>query len=520
MSNNLIAALEICRLVKEHYPDTITVLGGPGVSFCAADVVSKFRAVDIVLRGEADNAFPDFVKNYLDCYEFGNTKGLVYRRGSIIIDNGWPDPIANLDDLPIPLYELCEKDLSDPVQLEIGRGCPFSCAFCSTSNFFKRKFRLKSVERVLSEIAVIRKLLGTNSVQFNHDLLSLDKKYLALLCEKLSKLDPQLNWGASCRLDTLDNELLRMMRYSGCEGLFIGVETTTDRMQKVIRKRLDLSRLLPIASEIKRLNFRAAFSFISGLPGETSEEHEEMWRLIFQMKSMNPEFFELQLNSLAPELGSHLISNNLEKLEYDEYGSPGYSNVPMEWTRLIPIIESHPKIFSVFHHIKISGTRRSDLLKQVFLARVLHSSARNSLLYAYSFLDEQLPKTILKHLDKLELPPPNWPKYRLHSFLDSLRLLILKQLDENPCVMRCYDAMAKYEIAVHDILTHMPIVHLAAIECYFDPLDLLVHFGNGEVIPDDLVERRRFLSIYWDEERETIAHTEIPKEIANVIRQL
>ncbi|MHA2223163.1 MAG: B12-binding domain-containing radical SAM protein, partial [Candidatus Thorarchaeota archaeon] len=247
MSNNLPLALEIAKRLKEQNSDLIVIFGGPGVSFLAQETMESFPFIDAVVRGEADRVFPKYIKDLTEG-DASSVPGLVHRVSSDIVDHGWPKPIDDLDELPIPLYSSCSKQENEEstIYLEVGRGCPFNCTFCSTSQYFKRKYRMKSPQRVIKEISLVQNILDAKTIAFSHDLFTLNKDYVIALCQSLKEHQPPIKWGCSSRLDTLDTELLKHMSEAGCYGIFLGIEVGTPAMQERINQKLDLSRLLEV----------------------------------------------------------------------------------------------------------------------------------------------------------------------------------------------------------------------------------------------------------------------------------
>ena len=316
MSNNIVIALEICRRVKKKHPEIVTILGGPGASFSASGIMASFNQVDFIVRGEADSIFPELIEQMQNKKVMKTINGVVYRDGEEIVDSGWPEPITDLDSLPIPDYEICGTDdsLDESVTIEVGRGCPFACTFCSTSSFFKRKFRVKSVNRVIEEIALVQQRFGYRRIKMNHDLLTFNRDYIISLCDALSMLDFPIQWGCSARLDTLDDEMLSTMKHAGCDTIYLGIEVVTSRMQQIINKRLDLNRLDNILEIAIGLDFKMILSFVIGFPEETQTDIDALWEFIFRAKSTYSLKIMIQVHSLVPEPGSKLFETMKESL--------------------------------------------------------------------------------------------------------------------------------------------------------------------------------------------------------------
>jgi radical SAM superfamily enzyme YgiQ (UPF0313 family) len=330
MSNNLPLALDLSRRIKDKQPNLHIMLGGPGASFQAVEILQAFPSIDAIIRGEADFAFPLYVQARIRGETTPEIPGLVYNLPTGIVDNGWPAPIIDLDDLPIPMYGLCEvpKGYTKAISLEIGRGCPFKCIFCSTSAFFKRKYRTKSVERVIEEICYIEKELGVRNVLLTHDLLTFDSEYLLHLCRRLENHNPPIRWACSARLDTINQYIIKKMTEAGCRGVFIGIEVGTSRMQKLIGKRLNLNLFHDVIQLMVKYDLPHTLSFIVGIPGEERADLKALLALIFQAKMLSSWKASIQIHVLTPEPGSKILADLKDTLVYDDQGSPGTSGVP------------------------------------------------------------------------------------------------------------------------------------------------------------------------------------------------
>ncbi|MFQ5833472.1 MAG: B12-binding domain-containing radical SAM protein [Candidatus Thorarchaeota archaeon] len=513
MSNNLAIAIEVSRRVKERLPDTHIIMGGPGVSFCAVETLEAFNHLDSIIRGEADVAFPDFIESLRVDDKVPIIPGLVIRGGNQIIDNGWPEPIRDLDSLPVPLYEKSQlepHDEENAVHLEVGRGCPYNCIFCSTSNYFKRKFRVKSVDRVLEEMTLIQNHLPRSHISFSHDLFTFSRDYVERICEALGQHEPRASWGCSGRLDTVDAVLLRTMRDAGCFGIFLGIEVGTERMQKIIRKRLDLSRLIETVGAIVELDLRCTLSFIIGLPDEREEDIEALFSWIFKSKAHDLNKVRIQIHLLTPEPGSRLFEEFKDLLVYDEYGSPGSSDIPANWTNLRSFMQEHPLIFPAYFYIPAKSISRKQALTFVFIGEMIQAAMTCSLNVAFSHLGDKLPKQLVASVSRLEPPTAESVRADRVSFMESIREIILELFEEEEHAGRMYDAVAQYEIAVNAISKRRTPDHIVELDVWFDPLQIIERVMGDSDDGTELKERRRTLAVAWDEKDEKVKSTEAP----------
>ncbi|MHA2143164.1 MAG: B12-binding domain-containing radical SAM protein [Candidatus Thorarchaeota archaeon] len=520
MSNNLAIALQLCQTVKESLPNITTVLGGPGSTFCANEILDSFSQIDAVIRGEADYAFPDFIEELISGSAISSVPGVVIRDGPDIIDNGWPDPIMNLDSLPVPLYDLCEKSSEtqkSSISVEVGRGCPFACTFCSTSAFFKRVFRVKSANRILKELTLINREFGNQLVLFNHDLLTFKRSFVDDLSESLVATNTRVRWSASARLDTIDEEMLKKMSDAGCEGIFLGIEVATDEMQQKINKRLNLSSFKETMEIILNLGYRVTTSFIVGIPEMDLADVQALWELGLYAKSLDKGQVTIQVHSLAPEQGSSLHEKWSSNLLYDDYGCVGNTNIPPAWVDMRRVIRKHPAVFSNHFYIKTETISREDILKHMFLSYLVDAAMVYSVQEAYDTLGNDLPSIFVEGIDRLPLPPPpHWPKLELIEMMQALRHLILGEIRNDSHAAKRYDSLAQWEIAARQVLDRKPEPITKVIDVHFNPLRL-IEFQENKLGEVDLEEQQQFLAVLWDNETDEMKVTKITPSLASLI---
>ena len=97
--------------------------------------------------------------------------------------------------------ETCQR-----MPLELGRGCPFACKFCSTNDFFRRNFRLKSPGQVIAQMRALHRLYGHTSFELIHDMFTVNRKRVVAFCEAMVASGEKFQWYCSARTDSVDDE--------------------------------------------------------------------------------------------------------------------------------------------------------------------------------------------------------------------------------------------------------------------------------------------------------------------------
>jgi radical SAM superfamily enzyme YgiQ (UPF0313 family) len=260
--------LQIMEAVKQQRPECHCVLGGPHASAVARPTMERRSFVDAVVIGEGEETLPDLIRA-LDEGGSRPVPGALRRNGSTgILDGGPRQLAAELDDLPIPAYDLYRGTPDEEIFVEVGRGCPFQCTFCSTAPFWRRKHRVKSPARILAEITLVQQLYGSHRVHFTHDLLTTDKHWVADLCHTLIAADTPVKWTCSARTDTVDRPLLELMKEAGCDAIYFGVESGSPRILREIKKDILIDESLQMLRLCRDIGIRPNSGFIVGFPTE------------------------------------------------------------------------------------------------------------------------------------------------------------------------------------------------------------------------------------------------------------
>lgn len=319
MCNSFHISLELAQEIKRQQPSTIVLLGGPQVSYCAEDTLQTFPFVDYVIRGEAEHSLPTFLSALKSEFDIPSVRGLTFRGPDGIVSNLEAQIVDNLDELPFPAWHQFPYQLDGGFSIDVGRGCPFACTFCSTSNFFHRRFRLKSFARITAEVEYLQERYGAGAITFVHDLFTANRKWVRAFCQALKDAGTTkpFIWSASARIDTVDAALLNLMGEVGCRALFYGIESGSQRLQMEVKKRLKVHSVVPVAQATLAANIEPTLSFIAGFPTETVEDIECTFDVIGALLPLSRA--SIQLHLMSPQLGTPDINRFFDNLKFDGY---------------------------------------------------------------------------------------------------------------------------------------------------------------------------------------------------------
>src|SRR5260221_4439923 len=357
--------LRIASEVKRAHPQSAVVLGGPQASVVDVPTMRAYPWIDLVVRGEAEQTLPDLVDALAQHGSLAAIPGITFRRNEDgeIVRNPAAPLVSDLDALPFPAFHLFpDVRFCRHFPLELGRGCPFSCTFCSTNDFFRRSFRLKSPAQMIAERRRVSQTYGINSFELVHDMFTVDRKRVVAFCEALLESKEQFTWGCSARTDCVDEELIALMAKAGCRGIFFGIETGSRRMQGIIDKGLDLNDSAERVRSCDKFKINTAVSFMAGFPDETMNDLRDT--AAFFVDSLRYDHADPQLSILAPLADTPIQRQHKDSLvlndDVADMSYRGWRQEPEDHA----MIAGHPEIFSSFYSAPLPHLDR-EFLKEL-----------------------------------------------------------------------------------------------------------------------------------------------------------
>jgi len=296
------SAENVGKIAKKLNNDIDVVVGGTHPTVLPEETI-KNECFDYIIRGEGEYTFLDLV----DGVGIEEIKGLTYisEKGEIV-NNPDREFIDNLDSIPFPSRNLYLNDTKymDYGYILTGRGCPFECTFCASKKVWKGHVRFRSPENVIEEVKHVCNKHGTKFFYFVDDTFTLNKKRAKKICELLIENNLNIRWICDTRVDTIDEETLRLMKESGCVRVKIGVESGNERMLKMTKKKITKKQIRDCVSLIKEVGIDLTIYLMIGFPTETEEEMKDT--LDFA-RELNPTYYSLSI--LAPYPGTEIYDD-------------------------------------------------------------------------------------------------------------------------------------------------------------------------------------------------------------------
>ncbi|MFZ1071911.1 MAG: radical SAM protein [Verrucomicrobiia bacterium] len=197
----------------------------------AYEVADFFRAkkIPVVMGGITVSSLPEEAGKHCSSIVIGEGEPLWptvlrdFERGELKPIYA-PSKEFDLADAPMPRFDLLDPDKYNRLTVQTSRGCPHRCEFCASSILLTPRYKVKPVEKVIAEIREIKKIWPRPFIEFADDNSFVHREHYKKLLRALAK--EKLRWFTEADVRVADdNELLGLMRDSGCQQVLIGLES-------------------------------------------------------------------------------------------------------------------------------------------------------------------------------------------------------------------------------------------------------------------------------------------------------
>ncbi len=278
-------------VVADHYVQRKipVVMGGITVSSLVAE--TRAHSVSVVV-GEGEPLWSEVLRDF----SAGNLKP-VYAKT--------PSGDFDLRHAPMPRFDLLEPEKYNRIPVQTSRGCPHKCEFCASSILLTPRYKLKPVEKVIAELQHIKSIWPHPFIEFADDNSFVHREHYKRLLREMTR--ENLRWFTEADVRVAeDEELLGLMRDSGCQQVLIGLESPGRQSLNGVElknnwKLHQQHRYKAAIEKIQSYGITVNGCFILGLDGDTPEVFDDV--LAFVRESG---LYEVQITFLTPFPGTPL----------------------------------------------------------------------------------------------------------------------------------------------------------------------------------------------------------------------
>ncbi len=272
--------MEKIAVIKSNLPFLKIACIGYLTSLFPKKTLEDNPAIDYIIIDEPEFTFSELYDCLKQKIIFNTVLGLAYRNNGRITLGSKRERIKDLDNLPFPNKSLINQRLYSEFMLEkpfitiqTSRGCPFECTFCVRT--YGKKVIYRSVENIIAEIEEAVKKYGIKSIRFMDDTFTLDKNHSIELCTRILKRKLKFSWSCLSRVDMLDKEMILLMQKAGCKRIYLGIETSSQRILDFLKKGYEVSLIREQIKIIKKSGIETVgFFMVGGLQTETEFKND------------------------------------------------------------------------------------------------------------------------------------------------------------------------------------------------------------------------------------------------------
>ena len=353
--------LEALAEFKERLPlCKLIVYGEPFLTY-NHNVTYENPYIDYVMFGECEETFSELLDGAPDneilgiCYTDDNMQS---------VKNEQRPFIENLDHLIKPARHLIKDNSS--VQIEVSRGCPYHCIFCLATVKNGVVHRTRSPKSVVKEILYCVENYGSRIFDFKSDNFNFDKNWIKRFCKLILKCKLKISWSCDLVPKNLDEELVKLLKASGCKKCRIGVESGSDLILEKIDKDIKLQDIKESFRLLKKYKIKTTAYYIIGLPWETEESAKDTIEFALSLPSDYAVF-----NIATPLPGTKLfVYSMLNKLFI---GQPEFSK-----EEKLPLCKTHTLSRERVLELKKEAEKRFYNRPKMFFKKIINFCNKNN----------------------------------------------------------------------------------------------------------------------------------------------
>lgn len=303
LTNMREACFEMIQLGKKY---------GCQIIVCSSDASDHFekyleKGADFVIRGEGEITLLELLTALTNEEIIDSIPGIVFQKEGKIIQNPNRNVLQNLDDLPLPAWDLVNmesyqtiwKQSKQKFTLNIAttRGCPYKCNWCAKP-IYGNRYNAHSPEYIVNEIAYLKEKFGVSRFWMCDDIFGLKPNWVQEFKEILKDKNLKIKYFIQSRVDLLLKEdTIEALAESGLEEVWVGAESASQKILDAMDKGTKVEEIYEATRLLKSKKIKVAFFLQFGYLGETQEDIQ---KTIAMVKELQPDNIGISVSYPLP----------------------------------------------------------------------------------------------------------------------------------------------------------------------------------------------------------------------------
>lgn len=314
------------------------IVGGINITLYPKESLA-YPCFDFGIIGEANISLPLLIEAISKNNEIDNMSGIVYRKKRGIVVNTNSNQIIDFDSYPFPARHLLPNHLyysftsqrKNYTIMVTSTGCPHKCNFCAIS---KLPYRQRSPQKVVDEIEECHFKYDVREIDFFDATFFINKQRSMEICDEIIKRGLKIEWSCRSRVDTVDNDILKIAAQAGCKKIYYGIESASQHTLSKINKGISHKQIKTAIELTNKNGINSLGFFMIGNPDDTPKS---VINSIKFAKELKLDF--IQVCKLIPKPNTDLnnmIINTHKKDYWREYilEQKTERRLPTPWTAM------------------------------------------------------------------------------------------------------------------------------------------------------------------------------------------
>lgn len=303
LTNMREACFEMIRLGKKH--KCIVIVSSSDATDHYAEYIEK--GADFIIQGEGEITLLELINSIENKVSLETISGIVYKKIDEIQINSKRSVLVNLDELPMPAWDLIAIDSYKNIWKRSGqeftlniattRGCPYKCNWCAKP-IYGNRYNAHSPEYIVKEIEYLQQKFGVRRFWMCDDIFGLKPHWVQEFNQKLEQRQLKIKYFIQSRVDLLLKEdTIDALAKSGLEEVWVGAESASQRILDAMDKGTKVEEIYQATQLLKANNIKVAFFLQFGY---LDENQEDIQKTIAMVKELKPDNIGISISYPLP----------------------------------------------------------------------------------------------------------------------------------------------------------------------------------------------------------------------------